>query len=191
MNQYFESCYLTWEITSKENLKFILGTFAHLDYLEENEVNTWKYSETSDYYFQQRPIGGHRPYSISGLNIPNTELISILLNYGLIPGENNSFVADQSMDKYRQQIQNANCFSNSSYAIFFSSENNIVEYIWFNYEDHLSLEKDRFDISQLLNHLGDKYSFVLIDWYDKVIIDLLNIESIRKYLDDTAAANSR
>lgn len=189
MNRYFESSYLTWEITSNKNLRFILDAFGHIDYLEENERNTWKHTETSDYYFEQRPIGGDRPFSILDLHILNTGFISDLLSHGLVSEEENLFVEDGQMEKYRQHIRNAGCFSNSSYAIFFSSKDHLVKDIWFNYEDHLSLESDRLAISGLLNHLGEKYSFVLIDWYEKMVVDLSNKETILRYLNDMTGKN--
>jgi hypothetical protein len=185
MNTYFESSYLTWELTPTKNREFILDRFKHLEYLEENEVNTWKHSETSDYYFQQRPIGGDWPFPVSDLNISITEFISILLSHGLASTEKNTWTEDQHMDEYRQHIQHAACFSNSSYAIFFSSENNLVKYIWFDYDDHASIESDRLVITQLLNHLGESYSLTFIDWYEKRVIDLTSKETIIQYLDDT------
>ncbi len=189
MNRFFESSYLTWEITARENLKFIREAFEHLDYLEENEINTWKHTETSDYYFKQRPVGGERPFPLSNLNIPDTELISALSAYGLRSEEKNVFVEDGDTEAYRQQIHSAGCYSNASYAIFFSLENNIVKYTWFNYEDRISLESDRLAVGNLLHYLGEKYSFVLIDWYDKLVIDLSDKDATIKYLDDTAANN--
>lgn len=189
MNSFYESSYLTWELTSNKNLKFISDTFQHLEYLQENDRNTWKNAETSDYFFQQRPIGGDRPFLVLDLNISTTEFISILLRHNLVSEEEKIFVHDQQMEEYHEQIHKASCFSNPSYAIFFSSENNIVTHIWFDYEDDFSIENDRLAISRLLNELGEKYSFVLIDWYDKQVIDLSNQEMIIQYLNDTADQN--
>ncbi len=186
MNKYFESSYLAFEITSSKNLGFVLEAFEQLRYLEENDNNTWKYRDTSDYYFNQRPIGGDRPFSILNVPILYTDLTATLLNHGIVPGETNVFVGDQHMDKYRQHIENASCFSNSSYAIFFHSENDIVKYMWLDYNEDLSIENDRFAISKLLNHLGEKYALILIDWYKKIIIDLSVKENTMQYLIDTA-----
>lgn len=189
MNSYFESSYLTWELTPIKNLEFIVDAFKQLEYLEENEVNTWKHRETSDYYFQQRPIGGDRPFPVSELNISTTEFTSILLSHGLASTEKKTWVEDQNMDEYRHHIQHAACFSNSSYTIFFRSEKGIVTYIWFDYDDHESIKSDRFDISQLLNTLGESYSLTLIDWYEKRVIDLSNKEMIIQYLIEINHSN--
>ncbi|UUC44818.1 hypothetical protein [Flavobacterium cerinum] len=183
MDYYFESSYLTQEITSGKNRDFVLDVFDHLNDLEENDINTWKHSETSDYYFQQRPIGGNRPFSILDLNITNTDLKEFLLNQGLIPSEKKEFVEDQQMDDYRQNIGNADCFSNTSYAVFFSSVNDSVDYIWFDYKDDFSTESDRLAVSAILNELGQKYAFILIDWYERNIIDLSDQKRINQYLD--------
>lgn len=185
MNKFFESNYLIFGITTKKNRQLILDALEHLKYLEENDNNTWKYRDTSDYYFTQRPIGGDRSFSILNLNISNSELTEAFLNHGLVYRENNIYVEDQRMDDYRQNIEDASCFGNSSYAIFFSSENGIVKYIWLDYDDDLSNENDRFAISQLLNYLGEKYSFILIDWYEKLIVDLSIKEIIIQYLVGT------
>ena len=189
MNRFFETSFLTWEITSGKNLRFVEDTFEHLNYLEDNERDTWKHTETSDYYFQQRPIGGERPFSLLNLNISTAEFISILSDYGLASEEKIVFVEDNGMEQHREQIQNTGCFSNSSYAIFFSSENNIVKFIWLDYEDRISLEHDRLAIGNLLTYFGENYSFVLIDWYDKLVIDLSNKEATIQYLNDTADDN--
>jgi hypothetical protein len=186
MNKYFESSYLAFEITSSKNLDFVLEVFEHLRYLEENDNNTWKHRDTSGYYFNQRPIGGDRPFSILNLHILNTDLTTTLLNHGTVSGETNVFIEDQSMDEYRQHIESASCFCNSSYAIFFNSENNIVKYIWLDYNEDLSIENDISAISKLLNQLGEKYSLILIDWYKKIIIDLSVKENTLQYLIDTA-----
>lgn len=186
MKNYFESSYLAYELTSCENSEFISGVFEHLEYLEENDTNTWKNADTSDYFFNQRPIGGGRPFSISDLNISKTDLISILLNHDLVSEENIDFIDDQQMEEYQQQMRDANCFSNSSYAIFFSAANNVVEYIWLDYEEDFSMESDRLAICQLLNYLGEKYSLCLIDWYSKKVIDLSSKEMVTQYLNDIA-----
>lgn len=189
MNRFFESSYLTWEIIPAGNLKFITDTFDRLKYLEDNEVNTWKHTETSDYFFQQRPIGQERPFPLAYLNISANELTAIFLEHGLVVEENIIFVEDIEMRKYSRQIQNANCFSNLSYAVFFNSENNTVKYIWFDYDDRLSEESDRLNTGKLLNLLGGKYSFILVDWYEKLVIDLSDKKAVIKYLDDTAESN--
>lgn len=191
MNRYFESSYLTMEIIPGKNLEFISGEFSHLEYLEEDEGNAWKHADTSHYYFVQRPIGGARPFPILDLNILNAELQSILLSHGLSREQNGlPYVADQFMDPYRQEIQDADRFSNESYAILFSSENNIVKHIWLDHDDYLSTESDRNAIGRLLNCLGEKYSFILIDWYEKHIVDLSNKETILQFLNDTANNSS-
>lgn len=186
MNNYYESSYLTWELTSNKNLEFITAVFEHLEYLEENEVNTWKHAETSDYYFQQRPIGGDRPFPILDATLLATDLQAILSSHGLAPEGEIVFVKDQQMDNYRHQIQEASCFSNASYAIFFSSENNIVKRIWFDYDEGHSVESNRLAMAGLLHHLGEKYALVLVDWYEKRAIDLSNKEATLQYLKDTS-----
>jgi hypothetical protein len=186
MKKYFESSYLTFELTSNKNLKFVMERFEHIHYLEENDVYTFKNHETSDYYFQQRPIGGERPFPVMNLKILDKDLISILLSHDLVSKKVNDFVEDQNMDEYRSQIQNAICYYNSSYSIFFSLEYNIVKYIWFDYDDNLSIESDRLAILKLLSYLAEKYALILIDWYEKKIVDIKKKEIILQYLNNTA-----
>lgn len=182
MDHYFESSYLTWEITSVANLEFITATFKHLTDLEDNEVNTWKHTETSDYFFQQRPIGGSRPFPVSALHISIADFVATLIQFGLGSEEKNAFVTDQQMDQYRQNIQGALCFSNASYAIFCCPKKDIVDSIWLDYDDHLALENDTASIAQLLYQLGKKYSLILVDWYEKSTVDLSDQAEILYYL---------
>lgn len=183
MDYYFESSYLTQEITSGKNRDFVLEVFNHLNDLEENDINTWKHSETSDYYFQQRPIGGNRPFPVSDLNLTNEDLKAILLSHGFVAEENKAFTEDQQMDQYRENIRNANCFSNASFAVFFSSVDNRVDDIWLDYKEDYSNEGDRLALVKLLHHLGQKYAFILIDWYGKNVLDISDKVMINQYLN--------
>lgn len=183
MDHHFESSYLTWEITSGANLEFITTTFKHITDLENDEVNTWKHTETSAYFFQQRPIGGSRPVPVSTLNISVADFAATLIHFGLVSEEKKAFVTDRQMDQYRQTIQSALCFSNRSYAIFCSPENDIVNCIWLDYDDHLAVENDTASIAHLLYHLGKNHSLILVDWYQKSTLDLSDQESIHDYLN--------
>ncbi len=187
MDSYYESSYLTWEIVSKSNLKFLQQTVDHLKHLEENDINTWKYADTSDYYFNKRPIGGKRPFPTTSLNITADEATSILLRHGLVQDSKRKFVNDPGMEDYRDEMQESVSFSNQSYAVFYTSENGIVKHIWLDSEDYISVPEDRKAISALLHYLGEKYELILIDWYREYIIDLSDKEKIIQILNDIAA----
>ena len=187
MNRFFESSYLSWEILPAANADFIKETFSHLIYLEENERDTWKYADTVDYYFNQRPVGGERPTPLSGMLITYEAFKNDLSRYGLVSTTPTEFVPDHSLDPYRILIRTAGCYSNDSYALFFDIQYGILQQLWFDYEDHISLEDDRQQMIDLLYTLGNRYSLVLVDWYEKRIIDLRDKDIILKYLQDVAA----
>jgi hypothetical protein len=186
MQRFFESNYLVFEITSNENTQFILDSIRELRYLEDNENNTWKHAETGGYYFDQRPIGGERPFPLVDRHISVAETSDLLVSVGLGQTNVEHLIHDGSVEAYRTTIHGATCYSNSSYAVFFTSVNNRVERLWLDMNDDASHERDRIAVANFLNHVGAKYALILVDWYKTSIVDLSSKAAIEAYMLEAA-----
>jgi hypothetical protein len=184
MNRYFESSYLVTEILPKDNIDFIQKEIAHLKYLLKNDVNTWKHSETSDYYFNQRPIGDIRPFPFRGLNILTEDLKLILSKFNLILDGSREFVPDQSMEDYIPIIHQSTSYSSESFAIFYRSDNEYVTDLWFDYNDSLCVKDEKLVICDLLHFIGQKHSLILVNWYKEYIFDLSDKAQIWQFLNE-------
>jgi hypothetical protein len=187
MFRSFESSYLAIELTSSKNAAFISDALEHLKYLEENEVNTWKNSETSWYYLNQLPVGGERPFPVLSLRIPTTQLAATLIGHAFAYQKVEDHVEDQQMDDYRFEIHQASCYWNASYALFFTSMDQVVKHIWLVMNEDTSAESDRRAIADVLHYLGEKYALLLVDWYKPAVVDLSNKATLERYLLDDAS----
>jgi len=76
--------------------------------------------------------------------------------------------------------RNTKAFKHGSIAICFNYKDDKVENLWLNLPPDL---KDYVEYKEILTLLGNKYSFLLADWWKSVIIDISKENQIEAYLN--------
>ncbi|MEO4004954.1 hypothetical protein [Flavobacterium sp. CAU 1735] len=184
MEPYFhEDSFLCYEFTSVNNVRFINEAFTLLTALEDEERNSWEMVPESEQYFTTRPIGGNRPVPTFDLAIMISDLTTKLISHGFIPLAEPDFVKNSTFRSYRSIIQNASCFVYHNFAIFLYAENDRITYLWFDsFASEIEMTTDNSGIINFLYAIGVDLQMVLVDWYEKRIIDLTQKDVIADYL---------
>lgn len=179
--KFFEATFLCHELTHAKNIDFIKQAIDHLEGLEEEEIYSWEMIPDSEKYFRSRPIGGERPFPTSSLAIDTGGFIKELSTFNFRQNDQAEFVTDVVFKDYRNIIKNAACLSDLCYAIFLYSRNKRIEYLWFDKVEDAT-DESKHNTSKMLYHLGNSFEMVLVDWYEKEIINLNSLEEIEKFL---------
>ncbi len=180
---FYEDSFLCYEFTSINNVRFINEAFTLLTALEDDERNSWEMVPESEQYFTTRPIGGNRPVPAFDLAITITDLTTKLINHGFIPLAQPDFVKNSPFKPYRNLIQKASCFTYHNFAIFLYAENDCITYLWFDsFDAEIEMTTDNSGIIDFLYAIGIDLQMVLVDWYEKRIIDLTQKDVIADYL---------
>jgi|GEM_PF-1183620 len=180
---FYEDSFLCYEFTSVNNILFINEVFSQLAALEDNERNSWEMVPESEQYFTTRPIGGNRPVPTSDLAITVSDMTTKLINHGFIPLAEPDFVKSSTFKSYRNTIQNANCFVYRNFTIFLYAETTMITYLWFDsFDADITTTTDNSGMIDFLYAIGIDLQLVLVDWYEKRIIDLTQKDVVADYL---------
>jgi len=180
---FYEDSFLCYEFTSVNNVSFINEAFTLLTALEDDERNSWESIPESQRYFTSRPIGGSRPVLTSDLGITESDVTEKLINYGFTPYAEPDFVKTSTFQSYREIIQNASCFVYRNFAIFLYAEKERLTYLWFDsFDADTEMTADNSGVIDFLYTTGIDQQMVLVDWYEKRIVDLTEKEAVSDYL---------
>lgn len=182
MIRIFEDQFLALEFTAIGNREFVAQCIVELTDLEEDEGNSWEMIPESVRYFRERPIGGERPMAITNLKIKTADFIGALSQYGFRQNSEIEFVGDIDFLIYRPTIRAAHCYVYHRCAIFVYSEGTYLQELWLYdlYPAAMSAANES-NVIDCLHFIGTHFPILLVDWYEKMIVDLSRKEEVNTY----------
>ena len=105
------------------------------------------------------------------------------------PGELEQIISEMGLNKatkvvtgygetYRQALKDTVGFGGNYSAVYFDFRGNVVNHIWFT--DPFGIETQR--LTQCLLDIGERWSLLLMDWNQTLLVDLSKKNEIEKYL---------
>jgi hypothetical protein len=164
---YHEDDYCQVEISPKENLLFVLKESEKINELSEKSSDDSGY--TNIYVRSNNRVG------LRERRINSIELERIIAATGL---DKAAKVTTGYGQTFRKTLKDTVGFGMNYSAIYFDFEDHIVNHIWMT--NHFNIEREK--LVQCLHQIGQKWDVLLIDWNQKVPIDLSNKSAIENYL---------
>lgn len=169
--------FLETEIMVSKNKQFVLKEFQKFLNIKKGKRENWE--QIANRHFTQRPVGD-KPNTTKDLHIIATEFTQLLYDNGLYTFENIE-IDDYKGKQYLKKMGNYNGFGIDDFAIFFTTEDNLVKYIWV---DLLEFESHNIPkICSTLKAIGDTYQMIMVDWALKILVDLTDYDQILEYVD--------
>jgi len=167
-------------------------SYGQIEFMpEKNFFNVQKYIEnltTQDNSllgFQKITERDKPLLKLEDLKIPTEEIHSLLsqnsINY--FPIVNTGF-GNKSIIK-----ESTVAFGFERLGVFVESNNSIVNNLWIGLSSKFQSSKSCINLLKTLQLLGEKYQLILIDWDEKVIIRLQNLNDVKQYLADVFGFN--
>ncbi len=165
---FHEDDYCMVELTPIENLKWLKQEMEEADEFSEKHFvgNGW----TSMYVVKERA------FKLLSRDIDPGKLIEIIDKTGFprAPAVTTGYGSTA-----REDCPNTFGFGKNYSVIYFNTRQNKVDRIWFT--NLFSMEKEK--IVDLLYEIGKEWNLILIDWFQRTVINLADKEAIIKYYD--------